>query len=157
MKPNFEIRNILAMASFRFFWSWKKCFLLPFSYLLIDLHKLWTVCLKKLHLVKNSLFIPNLCKCSTNHIFLYPLMCYFLPKILIFSFEVWVHIKTNILSYYALKSLCKPKSFIFYFFFGKFTLKIHCQLIFTWILFFSFSKASILYREYEIKMEIQYL
>ena len=107
------------MAAFRIFLVLKKCFLLPFPYLLIDLRKLWTkifglisylaICLKFLHLVKNSLFIPNLCKCSTNHILWYPLISYFLPENSFLWFEVWVHIKTNILSYYTLKSLCKQK------------------------------------------------
>ena len=154
------------MAALGNFLGQKKCFLLPFFYLLIDLRKLWTKisglisyftgCMKKLHLVKKSLFIPDLCMCPINLILLCPLISYFLPKIFIFQLQVSEHTKTNILSYYNQKSVCKQKSYSFQKYSGNLTLKNHCQLFFTYIHLFSFSKVSILYGEYEIKTEIQY-
>ena len=145
----------------------EKMFLIAiFFYLLIDLRKLWTKisglisyftgCLKKLHLVKKSLFIPDLCMCPINLILLCPLINYFLPENFTFQLQVLEHTKTNILSYYNQKSVCKQKSYSFWKFSGNLTLKNHCQLVFTYIIFFSFSKVSILYGEYEIKTEIQY-
>ena len=47
------------------------------------------ICLKDSHLVKNSLFISNLCKCSTTHISLYPLIRYFLPEIFLREFRYY--------------------------------------------------------------------
>ena len=42
IKQKYQTPNILAMAPFRIFYGLKKCFMLPFSYLLTDLCKLWT-------------------------------------------------------------------------------------------------------------------
>ena len=126
------------------------CRLFPFSYLLIDLRKLWikifglisslAVCLKNLHLVKNFLFIPNLCKFSTKHIILYPLICYFLPDFFCLLFEVWVHIMTSILSYNTLKSLCKKELQVLEFI-REIDFKISLSVIFYYDYFISFSKC----------------
>ena len=105
---------------------------------------------------KKCLFIPDFCKCPINLILLYPLISYFLPENFIFQLQVLEHTKTNILSYYTQKSVCKQKSYSFQKFSGNLTLKNHCQLFFTNIIFFSFSKVSILYGKYDIKIEIQY-
>ena len=92
-KNQAKVRNSknFGRGSFlKFFRLEKKCFLLPFSYLLIDLKKIWTKifglisswtgCLKILHLVKKGLFLQDLCKWPTNPILLYPLISYVLPE-----------------------------------------------------------------------------
>ena len=70
IKQKFQTPKILAMVPFRIFYGLKKCFMLPFSYLLTDLRKLWTkifgfICFslhyrKIINLVKNNIFVPNL-------------------------------------------------------------------------------------------------
>merc|ERR1711942_519919 len=95
----FETQKFLAMDAFEIFVGLEKSFLLPFSCLLIDLSKLWTkifgfirylsIHLQILHLVKNNPFLPDLSKCSTNHILLYLQKCYFLPQLFLFFNSVY--------------------------------------------------------------------
>ena len=42
IKQKFQNIKILVVAPFRIFYGLKKCFILPFFYLLTDLRKLWT-------------------------------------------------------------------------------------------------------------------
>ena len=88
---------------------------------------------------------------------MYPQIGWFLPENFIFWLLVSELIKTNILSYHILKSLCKQKNYSFQKISKNLTLKNHCQLFYTYIHLFSFSEVSILYGEYGIKREVYYL
>ena len=70
IKQKFQTIKILVVAPFRIFYGLKKCFILPFFYLLTDLRKLWTknfgfissftVQQKNNKFDQKSLFVPGL-------------------------------------------------------------------------------------------------
>ena len=125
-------KNQLKFLNSKKFWSWYLselfliwknafyCHFLIYWSILINsepkslvLFVIWLYVYKFYILSKNSLFIPNLCYWSTNHMLLYPQIGYFLPENFIFWLEVSELIETNILSYHILKSLCKQNSYNF--------------------------------------------